>query len=283
MTERDFEDWLSKFKTSISGYKYYVDFDKIVKNAESIKIELNMMNALIGSKSIRNEFIQLATKYPTVLSCIPILIAVRENEISIKDGNEYLIFNFKKINHGIEEYADFMEKVGLFDMIANHFIASLYDYVLGVETGLDSNARKNRGGHQMEDLVENYIKESGAKYFKEMNLTEVENRYGFDLTPLSNGGKTEKRFDFVVEGKDNVYCIETNFYTGGGSKLNETARSYKMLAEESKNIKGFKFMWITDGQGWHSTKKNLEETFDVLDDIYNINDLESGLFKKICQ
>lgn len=281
MGKRDFDTWLGSFKESISGYNFYVDFEKVVKNADAVKIELNMMNSLIGSKNIKHEFIELIGKYPSVLKCIPILIAVRENEIFIKDGNRDLKFNFTKLNYSKEEYADFMERIGLFNMMSNHFISSLYDYVLGVETGLDSNARKNRGGRQMEDLVETYIKAAKLKYSKEMYLTDVEKRYKLDLSSLSNEGKTAKRFDFVIEGKDNIYCIETNFYSSQGSKLNETARSYKMLAEEAKDIEGFKFMWITDGQGWKSARNNLVETFDVLDDLYNINDLDNGVLNNL--
>lgn len=281
MSGRDFDNWLNGFKESISGYSFYVDFGKVVENAEKNKIELNMMNALIGSKTIRTEFIELATKYPQVLKCIPQLIAVRSDEIFVKDGELDLKFNFKKPNYTIEQYADFMKKIGLFDMISNHCVASLYDYVLGIETGLDSNARKNRGGHQMEDLVESYLKKAGLKYHKEMYSYEIEKKYGLDLSALSNSGEATKRFDFVIEAKDEVIGIETNFYSSGGSKLNETARSYKMLTEESKGIKGFRFMWITDGQGWDSARKNLKETFDVLDDLYNIKDLESGMLNNL--
>lgn len=280
MSGRDFDTWLKGFKESISGYSFYVDFGKVVENAEKNKIELNMMNALIGSKTIRTEFIELATKYPQVLKCIPQLIAVRSDEIFVKDGELDLKFNFKKPNYTIEQYADFMEKIGLFNMISNHCVASLYDYVLGVETGLDSNARKNRGGHQMEDLVESYIKKAGLRYRKEMYSYEIEREYGLDLSALSNSGEASKRFDFVIKTPTEVIGIETNFYSSGGSKLNETARSYKMLTEESKGIKGFRFMWITDGQGWNSARKNLKETFDVLDDLYNIDDLESGVLER---
>ena len=280
MSGRDFDTWLQGFRESISGYDFYVDFDKVVENADEYKIELNMMNALIGSKNIRTEFIEIVNKYPKVLKCIPQLIAVRGNDIFIKDGELNLKFNFKNPDYSAEQYADFMEKIGLFKLISDHLVSSLYDYVLGVETGLDSNARKNRGGHQMENLVEGYIQKTGLKYHKEMYTYEIEQLYGLDLSSLSNDGKATKRFDFVLKTTDEVIGIETNFYSNQGSKLNETARSYKMLTEESKAIEGFRFMWITDGQGWFSARKNLRETFDVLDDIYNINDLESGILNQ---
>ena len=152
---------------------------------------------------------------------------------------------------------------------------------MGVETGLDSNARKNRGGKAMESLVESHIRKTGCTYFTEMCISDIQNKWGLDLSRLSNDGRAVKRFDFVVESKGQIFGFEVNFYSGGGSKLNETARSYKMLAEESRNIERFKFVWITDGIGWKSARGNLRETFDVLDNLFSINDLENGVLEKI--
>ena len=240
-----------------------------------------MLNSLIGSKNIYQDFCNLARKYPEVLKCIPILIAVRSNEIAITEDGDTHTFNFKKPNYLIEEYAHFMKSIGLFDMISNHITNNLYDYALGIETGLDSNGRKNRGGHLMEDLVEKYLKKTGKTIHKEMYLKEIEKKYGLDLSAISNNGGSTKRFDYVLEGNDCIYGIEVNFYAGGGSKLNETARSYKMIAEESANLKHFKFVWITDGKGWISAKGNLKETFDLMEHIYCIKELEKGILKKL--
>ena len=155
------------------------------------------------------------------------------------------------------------------------------DYVTGVEVGLDSNGRKNRGGHLMENLVEDFLQKAGLikgkDYFKEMYISDIEKYWGLNLSSISNTGKTEKRFDFVVRKGNTVYGIETNFYSSSGSKLNETARSYKNIAVESKEISGFAFVWFTDGQGWLTARHNLEETFDVMDNIYCISDLENGI------
>lgn len=226
---RDFNEWLSKFKRSISGYGYYIDFEKVFENVESIKIELNILNSLIGSKNIESDFEKILTEYPKTLKCIPILLAVRTSEIFATD------------------------------------------------------AGKNRGGHQMEDLVEKHLVDSGVKeYYKEMTVSEIQAKWGVDLSAISNTGKSEKRFDFVVKTKSMIYGIETNFYTGGGSKLNETARSYKMLSQEADTIDGFTFVWFTDGYvGWKSARHNLEETFDVMEHIYSIDDMENGIMKKI--
>ncbi|SFE45009.1 DpnII family type II restriction endonuclease [Peptostreptococcus sp. D1] len=186
--KRDFNVWLSSFKSSISTYDYYVDFNKVYANVENIKIELNILNSLIGSDNIEYEFKEIVRKYPETLKCIPILLAVRSNEISILDDNQDKIFNFSKLNLPIEEYIVFMRKTGLFKLIQEKNISNLFDYVTGVETGLDSNARKNRGGHLMENLVESYIKE--LKYyknfdcFKEMYISEVSNNWNIDLSSI---------------------------------------------------------------------------------------------------
>lgn len=279
--KRNFNEWLGEFRESIADYGYYIDFPKIHKNVDAIKVELNILNALVGSQNIEQEFDDLIAKYPETLKCIPILLAVRSNEIYAIDEDGEYNYSFSKMDYSAEQYKVFMRKTGLFDLIANHIISNLVDYATGVETGLDSNGRKNRGGHLMENLVEGYIQKAGyikgKDYFKEMNLSEIESKWNINLSAISNQGKAEKRFDFVIKTDNNIYGIETNFYGSGGSKLNETARSYKTLALEAKTIDGFKFAWFTDGKGWNSARNNLEETFDVLDDVYNINDLESGV------
>ncbi len=285
MLNRNFNEWLSKFKTSISDYTYYVDFEKIYKNVDKVKVELNILNSLIGSKNIEEEFQNILIRYPETLECIPLLLAVRSQEIFIKDEiNEYL-FKFDKMVYSINDYIKFMRESGLFDLLQNHIINNLYDYVLGIEVGLDSNGRKNRGGHLMEDLVESYIVKAGyqkdVNYFKEMYLKDIEKKWNLDLSEMSGNNTSTKRFDFVIKTDKQVYVIETNFYSGGGSKLNETARSYKMLAQESKKVNGVTFIWFTDGTGWNSARKNLEETFNELETMYNIDDLENGILENL--
>lgn len=278
---RNFNEWINKFKESIADYKYYVDFEKVYRNVDSIKIELNILNSLIGSKNIENDFRILLKKYPEVLKVIPILIAKRESEIYCQNTDGGILYKFNAYNCVEEKYIYFMKETGLFDLLQNHIIRNLVDYVTGVEVGLDSNGRKNRCGHLMENLVESYLIKSSVTYHKEMYLKDIEKKWHIDLSSISNEGKSSKRFDFVVETKSCIYAIECNFYSGGGSKLNETARSYKMIALESKNIDRFKFVWFTDGIGWMSAKRNLEETFDVLDNMYSIDDLEHNILKDL--
>lgn len=288
---RNFSTWLSGFRDSIADYGYYIDFEKVHRNVDNIKVELNILNSLIGSKNIEVDFENLMRKYPEILKCIPLLLAVRANEIYCQDenGGHLFQFDFGKYppnSHAhCERYKYFMRETGLFDLLENHIVNNLVDYATGVETGLDSNGRKNRGGHLMEDLVESFINKAGfvkdKTYFKEMYIHQITAKWGIDLSAISNQGKTEKRFDFVVKTPTMIYGIETNFYGSGGSKLNETARSYKTLALETDTIDGFTFVWFTDGKGWTSARHNLEETSDVMEHIYNIKDLENGIITEV--
>jgi len=281
----DFTRRLSSLRNSIATYSYYIDFEKVYGNIDNIKVELNILNSLIGSKTIEKDFENILVKYPEILKCVPILLAVRNSEIAVSDENGSFLFDFKTRTKSISEYSIFMEKSGLFDLLQNHLINNLVDYVTGVETGLDSNGRKNRGGHFMEDLVESYIKKAGfiknRNYFKEMYIHEITEKWGINLSVISNQGKMEKRFDYVVKTDTMIYAIETNFYGSGGSKLNETSRSYKTLAREIDTIPGLSFVWFTDGSGWTSARHYLEETFDVMDNIYCIKDMEDGIMEKI--
>lgn len=278
---KDFNDWLSTFRESIANYQYYVDFDTVYKNCGNIKIELNILNSLVGSNNIENDFEALIQRYPEVLKCIPILLAKREMDIYCIDSQGAYNYNFKKMNYTVSQYKYFMKETGLFELLSKKLINNIVDYVIGVEAGLNSNGRKNRGGHLMEDLVESFIQKAGyvkgVNYFKEMYLSDLEAKTGLDLSTLSNDGKTEKRFDYVLITPNCTYACECNFYASGGSKLNETARSYKTLALESRDIPNFRFVWFTDGLGWVSARNNLKETFDVLDTIYNIKELEEGV------
>lgn len=292
---RNFNEWLSTFEDSIASWRYYTDFDKVYRNVNKIKNELNLLNGLIGSKNIEQEFKELIEEYPKVLKAIPILIAKREKVVIIKDAIQDYYYNFTKMNYSIEEYSMFMRKTGIYDLLENHLVSNLYDYVTGVEVGMDTNARKNRTGDAMEDLVESYIVKAGFvkehNYYKEIKSKQLKEKWNIDLKEILKNidvatknkkvKMAEKRFDFVIEKNNILYLIETNFYGSQGSKLNETARSYKMLNEELKEIKGIKFVWFTDGKGWNTAKGNLEETFNEMDDIYCIAEMKDNIMSKI--
>lgn len=281
MSERNFENWLSTMTDTIADWKYYTNFEKVFKNIDNVKIQLNILNSLIGSQSIQQDFLELYLQYPEVLEVLPILIAKRISEkIVVKDFSGDFYFDFKQPNYSIDEYVNFLEKSGIFDLLQNHIVSNLVDYVTGVEVGMDTNGRKNRTGKAMENIVQGYLEASGytlgENLFKEVRQNEVEQMFGVDLSAITNQGKTTKRFDFVIKARSKIYLIETNFYSSQGSKLNETARSYKLITEQTNHIEGVEFVWFTDGKGWNSAKNNLRETFEINPYVYNINDLKNG-------
>lgn len=189
---RDFDKWLGTFCSSIATYDYYIDFEKVYINIENIRVELNILNSLINSNDIENSFRKLIQDYPKTLQCIPILLAVRNNTIGVTHEGSSYRYSFKEMNYSIEQYVEFMRKTGLFNLLENHLISNLVDYVTGVETGLDSKGRKNRGGHLMEDLVESYIIKAGfvknQTYFKEIKVKQIEENFNIDLSNISNSG-----------------------------------------------------------------------------------------------
>lgn len=278
-------------QNSVSGWDFYTDFPKCYKYTDKIKIKLNILNSLIGSKNIEADFKNLAKRYPEILSAIPILIAKRVKEsIIVKETIRDYSFNFKNPNYSLDEYVTFLRRSGVFELLENHIVANLYDYVLGVEVGLDSNSRKNRTGKAMENLVEGFMNRAGLEknksYFCQMKASDIKSRFGIDLSDIGKANttkKAEKKFDFVIYLKKHLYVCEVNFYSSKGSKLNETARSYKEIALELKGRNDVSFIWITDGQGWFSARNNLKETFNILDDIYNLNDLRNGILKTILE
>ena len=282
---RDFDAWFQTFRDSIYTYDFFTDFKKVYENVDNIKVELNILNSLIGSKNIKDDFINIIMKYPETLKCIPILLAVRINEFSIDDNFKKYDFNFSSLNNqGINLYIEFMQKTGLFDLLKSSKIKSLTDYVTGVEAGLDTNARKNRTGKIVENLIESYIQKArynkNITYFTQVKSSNFKNKFGIDLSSYTKT-VANKKFDFVINKGSKFFAVEVNFYNSAGSKLNETARSYKEIAIETKHIKNFSFVWITDGKGWQSSSNNLKDTFNSMEHIYNLNDVENGLFKNL--
>ena len=274
MNERNFDEWFESFREEINTYDVYNNFEKCRKRVQKFENELNLLNALIYADDIEKKFASIIKKYPECLKAIPILLGVRGKEIFYQDIN----YRFDKKIQTINQYVFFMRETGLFDIIKTLTNGNLYDFAMGVETGKTAKNRKRNGNYQLKNLVEKYLIKSGVNYRKEIYLTEIEKLWNIDLSAISSEGTVNKRWDFAIKTENKVYVIETNFYASGGSKLNETARSYKMIAQEAKNINDFEFVWITDGKGWKSAKNNLQETFNVLENLYNIKDMENGIF-----
>lgn len=265
-TKEQFDIFMSQLKETNATLDFYCDFKKINSNVEAIAIKLNQLNYLIGQEELDGAIRKLWDENPKVFSVMDILIAVRKKEkkkVIMEDGRVKLISHFFDDVEGVINY---IHGTGLDEVLQNKQIKNFVDYVFGVETGLDTNARKNRSGHLMESQVASILDKAGVKYRQEVYSTEYP-----ELVVL---GEDKKRFDFVVETTNNKYLIEVNFYSGGGSKLNEVARAYSELSPKINAVDGFEFVWITDGKGWKSARNKLEEAFYAIPNVYNLTTIK---------
>lgn len=265
-TKEQFDEFMSQLKETNATLDFFCDFNKISSNVDRISMKLYQLNYLIGKENMEEAIRKLWNENPNVFSILDILIAIRKKDKKqVIDGNGCF--------RPVEKYFDtadgvieFISQTGLEQIFKDKKITNLVDYVFGVETGLDTNARKNRSGTQMENAVANILDAMDIPYLKEV--------YSDRYQELNVLGEDKKRFDFVIETDKKKYLIEVNFYSGGGSKLNEVARAYSELSPKINAVDGFEFVWITDGKGWESAKSKLEEAFYAIPKIYNLTTIK---------
>ena len=283
-----FDYLISTLKPSNTLWSYFVNWEKVLKNTKQIELALNTFNYLIGKNNFDEEFKFLLKENPNIITVIPALV-VRDGsnkkkfKILVDYKNKKLVYedyDFTKkdiTDEDIEKYLTFVKETGLKDLIVSKKIKNLVDYIIGVEAGLDSNGRKNRGGHAMENIVEVFIKnvceKNNFRYLKEANAEKIKHELGYDV-PVD---KSSRRYDFVIDNGEELFIIETNFYGGGGSKLKSTAGEYRNLFDVLNGK--YKFIWITDGIGWKTTVRPLRETFDHNDYLFNLAMLEKGILE----
>lgn len=260
---KDFNKFMSQLKETNQTLDFFCDFEKISQKVEDIKLSLCMLNSLIGADDLRGSVETIWKRDPKAFSVMDILVAVRtrdKKKIIDSVGN---CVPLESMFTSVDSVLIFLEKTGLGDILQHQKVKDLVDYVFGIETGLDTNARKNRSGRVMENTVSNILTEAGVPFRQ-----EVYSREWKQITEVL--GDDEKRFDFVVETASKVYLIEVNFYSDGGSKLNEVARSYSDIAPKINSVEGFEFVWITDGMGWKSAKNKLQEAYGIIPNVYNL-------------
>lgn len=264
---KNFDLFMSQLQETNQTLDFFCDFDKISANVAEVEMSLNTLNYLIGKEDLSKGVKDIWLRDPKVFDVLGILIAVRDEgkkPIVDEDGNIVLL---KSFFNSEEKVVEFLCGTGLADIFKSRRIKNLVDYVFGIETGLDTNARKNRSGHIMENTVAQRFKKAGIKFRQEV--------YSSEFPELSVLGTDEKRFDFYIDSNHKKYLIEVNFYSGGGSKLNEVARAYTELAPKVNSVNGFEFVWITDGIGWKSARTKLEEAYNTIPSVYNLTNIDS--------
>jgi len=279
---------ISTLKPSNTLWSYFVNWDKVFENSRELEVKLNTFNYILGKEDFDKEFKFLLRKHPDMAGVIPFLVvrdgkSKKKFKILIEYEKKRLVyedFDFTKdklTDEDLERCLTFVEKTGLKKLVISKRIKNFVDYIIGVEAGLDSNARKNRSGKAMENIVEVFIEDlcskRGYKYFKEANAEKIKKELGYDV-PVD---KSSRRYDFVIDNKRELFVIETNFYGGGGSKLKSTAGEYRNLFDILKDK--YKFIWITDGLGWKTTTRPLRETFDHNNFLFNLKMLENGVLE----
>ena len=263
---KDFQRFMSQLQETNQTLDFFCDFKKISQNVENIKLSLCILNSLIGAKDMRSAVETIWNRDKTAFNVMDILIAVRSEGKKVvldKIGNCVVLDSMFKSVDGVME---FLDDTGLTEIFQSRRITNLVDYVFGIETGLDTNARKNRSGHVMEGIVKHIFDNNNIKYRQEVYSNEWP-----EITKVL--GDDEKRFDFVVKTVGKTYLIEVNFYSSGGSKLNEVARAYTDLAPKINSVSGFEFVWITDGIGWKSARNKLQEAYNNIPSVYNLTDI----------
>lgn len=261
----NFNDFITQLSETNATLDYFTDFDKVSSNVRKIAIKLNQLNYLIGKEDLDKAIRELYEENPKTFDVLEILIAVRnkDNRKCINQkGDTVLISSYFNSVEGIIEY---FEETGLSEVFKRKDVTNLVDYVYGVEVGLDTNARKNRGGDCMSAAVKMIFNNNKIKYRKEVSIKS--------FPEIISLGEDVKRFDFAIKTKKKTYLIEVNYYNGGGSKLNEVARAYSDVAPKINQYNNYEFVWITDGQGWHSAKNKLEEAYAIIPSIYNLNSI----------
>ena len=258
---------MSQLQETNQTLDFFCDFDKISANVAEVEMSLNTLNYLIGKEDLRKGVSEIWRRDPKAFDVLGILIAVRdEGKKTVVDveGNVVLL---KSYFESADKVVEFLNGTGLAEIFLSRRIKNLVDYVFGIETGLDTNARKNRSGHIMEGMVARILSENGIRFRQEV--------YSSEFPELSVLGTDEKRFDFYIETLMKKYLIEVNFYSGGGSKLNEVARAYTELAPKVNSVIGFEFVWITDGIGWKLARNKLEEAYNTIPSVYNLTNIFS--------
>lgn len=266
-----FNTFMTQLSETNATLDYFTDFEKIKQNVNKISIKLNQLNYLIGKDDLKTAIKELFEENPKVYEVLDILIAVRKKDKKKTFDNKGKIVLLETYFNSSESVFEFINETGLADIFRNKNITNLNDYVFGVEVGLDSNTRKNRGGDNMSKAVSVLFDTHNVFYKKEVRSSEFD-----EITSL---GVDLKRFDFVIKTKTKTYLIETNFYNTGGSKLNEVARAYSDIAPKINQYSNFEFVWITDGQGWKSAKNKLEEAFSIIPSVYNLTTINDFIVK----
>jgi type II restriction enzyme len=285
-------DWFKRTITDIPrDWDYFVNWKKVASNTEVFAEEISLLQSILGVNDFDQAFLTLITENPSVVSFIPSLIVRSGGEnqflkmIDSTDNNPLsgLMYDFSDSpvdGTRANRILDFIYRTGLREVLTKSTDFRLYDFLFGIEAGLDSNARKNRSGTAMEKIVHDYLNQIAEMFqleiLEQASVLEIEYRWDKNL----GIDDTKRRYDFAVSNGSRVFLIETNGYNTSGSKLKSTAGEYE---ERKRRIRGkdVDFVWITDGTGWLKSLAALRQAFDNIDYVFNLTMVEAGCFEEL--
>jgi len=286
-----FDYLMSTFHDNLREWDYFVNWSKAFANTGKISDLVDKWDRLIGVHNFNESFRTLLAEYPELSTTIPSLL-VRDGSGSTRfsivtenphwrEGLRNFDFSQPAVSEGDVELAlEFVSKSGLRQIFEDGGVSRVRDFLLGAEAGVDSNARKNRGGNAMTHIVtkvlEDHCNDGGFELAQEVSPEAIKNLWGVDLSSLN----PNRRFDFAMMRDRNVFVVEVNAYGGGGSKLKATAAEYVGLQEEIRKCPAT-FVWITEGAGWRSTRRPLRTAFDAIDHVLNLRLIEEGTLSEV--
>lgn len=281
--KQPFDELIRNLRSVIASFVFYTDFDKVISNVQNQLHRVERLEEILKSEHFEDELVRSINHDPKMIGLLANLLAIRKN-FDVLEDNRIRSYDLNSKTLSDQDYIDLVKQSGLVSMFSKGLVSDLKSYLLGVEVGLDSNARKNRGGTEMEKLVEEYIQQLGLSYYPQVDKRTLKSKFGIDIDEVLDDvtlKSANKKFDFIVVGEEKTYLIETSFYSGGGSVLSRTSRSFRQIATELLKIDSVEFIWITDGKGWKTAIGNLKETYDSLKHLYTIHDLEQGVLYKV--
>lgn len=283
------EEMIKEFQSTLlesnMTFSYFCDWDKIKKNVERYTYEINTLNYLVGAANPKDKLKEILKKNPETLKVIPLIIAVRDLDIVVirdpeKPMETLTKYDFAKklpSDADIKDIISFCEESGVLALFSDFRIKDLRDYLVGVETGLDTNARKNRSGSAMESLISPILnKIKGIKIYSQSKFGKLAEKFNISI----DEGLKVRKFDYAVVFGKKRYNIEVNYYSGQGSKPQEIVDSYINRNNELKRS-GWQFIWITDGVGWKSGTNQLSKAFREMDYVLNISMAKQGILNDI--
>lgn len=266
--EEYFKEFFSTLLDSNRTAEFFVDWDKVYAHIKSHIDEISLLNGLanISNNQERRKHLEsVLAKYPKTREIIPLIIATRDQnlDVLIIENNQIKYLKIDFLNSSVDSMLEFCDKTKIVELLGK--IKDLHSYLIGIEVGMDTNARKNRSGTIFENMVLKELKNKG------IDVRKADKR--FEL------GRSKKPDLVVYKGKDIFAIIEVNFFYGLGSKPLETIQSYIRLQKEA-TAKGIRFILITDGPAWKTSEEERTKAFDQIDYPFNFK-LASKLIPKM--